>query len=131
MNIQMDELNFYIEQLRDPDINENAFHCLLELQGDIVPSLIQRYNKESDITIKSQLIEIIWQRQKNSEVLQFLSKVIKDENPILWKIAIDGFVSIGGIESLEILKKITLKNNINPKKQKWLIEAIGQIDRGK
>ena len=44
------------------------------------------------------------------------------------KIAIDGFVSIGGPESLEMLRKTKSKFKAEQKKQEWLIEAIGQIE---
>jgi hypothetical protein len=99
----MDEmLHYYLKQLKSLD-NEDAYHSLLELEGNIIPSLIEIYNQESDVDIKEQLIEIIWQRKKDSEVLQFLSQAIKHENPIIWKMALDGFVSIGGPEVLKFL----------------------------
>ena len=96
----MDEvLLAYVEQLKSPD-SEDAYHSLLEFKGNIISLLIETYNQENDVDVKAQLIGIIWQRQHDSKVLQFLSQAIKHENPIIWKMAMDGFVSIGGGESL-------------------------------
>lgn len=123
----MKELIYYIEQLKHKDSNENAYHNLLELKGTgIVHLLIKAYHQENDIDIKAQLIEIAWNSHKNTETLEFLMQVVRNENPIIWKTALDGLVSIGGNETLRSLKTLKIECEADHIKSQWIVEAINQ-----
>lgn len=119
-------LSLYIEQLKFQNY-EDAFHNLLEIEGNILPSLIEKYEQQDDVDVKEDLIEIIWRRQQDQQVLQFLSKAADHTNPIIWKAVIDGIVSIGGHEALMLLKDIESQATSSENKHEWIVEAITQI----
>lgn len=128
MTSDIDELlNFYVEQLGHQN-NEDAFHSLLEFEGNILPSLFERYEQQDDADVKANLIEIVWRRKQDQQILQFLSKAANDTNPIIWKAAIDGIVSIGGHEALKLLKDIDRQVESSKNKHEWIAEAITQIE---
>lgn len=115
-----------VEQLKSSD-NENAYHSLLEFEGDITSFLMIMYDQENDTAVKAQLIEIIYQRQQDSEVLRFLAQAVKQNAPTVWKTAIDGIVSIGGNEALTQLMVVQQECAAESLKTEWIIEAINQI----
>lgn len=124
----MDEqLNYYIEQLKSLN-NEDAYHRLMEFKGDILSSLMKKYDQENDAEIKAQLLEIIYQRQQCTKVLQFLSQAVRDNHPVVWKAAIDGIVSIDHINALYLLQQLEVYAKPGTLKRDWITEAIKQIE---
>ncbi len=126
-HLDYDALREYCKQLRSLD-SENAYHSLLEFVGDIVPFLMQMCHQEHDPHVKAQLIEIISQRKHTPKVFQFLLQAGKHKDPIIWKMAIDGLVSIGGAEAMSCLRALELLNNLEPTKRNWILEAIEQVE---
>ena len=115
----------YVRQLRS---NDNAYHCLLEFTGDIAECLIAIFKEESDSTTKAQIIEILWRRQQDSHILSFLCGALRYEDPVIWKAALDGIVSVGGAKSLSILKDSLREDGLGEIKKQWIAEAIDQIE---
>jgi hypothetical protein len=123
------EIFRYIEQLRGAN-SEDAFFALLHLDDKYLPTLINAYHQKSDIATKAHLVEIIWQHRK-PDTLPFLVEALHHQHEAIWKNALDGIVTIGGTDSLNLLE--TEKNRLiaNPlatqDRLEWLDEAIGQI----
>lgn len=116
-----------VEQLKGPN-SANAFHRLLEYEGDLAAFLIRIYPRETDVKVKAQIVEILWHRGNEPGILEFLRQAVKEEVPVIWKAAVDGLVSLGGYKALNILREMKLESHTHPDKLEWILEAIEQIE---
>ena len=109
---------------------ENAFHSLIEQKADIVPYLVQSYKASDDLSEQGLLLEVICQYQ-SLQTLDFLAEVLQEENPRLWKTALDGIVTIGGSSSIDLLTneihRLSALESPPALHISWLQEALEQI----
>jgi hypothetical protein len=110
------------------DGNENSYHTLIELPNDNLPILYDEYRSESDIDMREIIVEVIW-KHKDAASLNFLLGIIKVDNSIVWKQALDGIVAIAGNKIISTLENI--RDNLKEKDAKfdWINEAIDQIKK--
>jgi HEAT repeat protein len=120
---------YYIERLGGPD-RDNAYHSLIEADNAIIPILIDAFHSEQNPSIRSQLVEVIWQHRL-AETIQFLSQVLGDPAPEVWKSALDGLVAIGGQSVIHILEdakqRVESGHQAKITQIEWISEAIEQI----
>lgn len=123
------EILHYVEQLRGAK-SEEAFFALLHLEDKYLSTLMNAYRQQSDITVKANLVEVIWQHRQ-SDTLVFLLEALQHEHEAIWKNALDGIVTIAGENSLNLLeseKKRLLANPlIDQNRLEWIDEAVSQI----
>ena len=109
---------------------EDAFHSLIEQKADIVPYLVQSYKASDDLSEQGLLLEVICQYQ-SPQTLDFLAEVLQEENPRLWKTALDGIVTIGGSSSIDLLTneihRLSALESPPALHISWLQEALEQI----
>lgn len=76
------------------------------------------------------LIEIICQHHSD-DTLAFFIEVFQDENPEIWKAALDGFFVVKTLQAIQALGSEKARYNIDPHKNQdrleWLDEAIIQL----
>lgn len=92
----------YIEQYREGRRDE-AFHGLLDLSRDILSELIMIFRKERDIQLQAFLIEVIWQHREAS-VIPFLGEILNDTEPLIWKEALNGLVTLASPQALDAMR---------------------------
>jgi hypothetical protein len=94
--------------------------------------LIDAFNKESDKEIQAFLVNVIWQHRKPT-VIPFLSNALLSSEPIVWKEAMDGLVTLASPASLEALLSARTrhfsKTHDTEEFLEWLEEAIAQIQK--
>jgi hypothetical protein len=125
----MDEkLSYYLNKLHQRN-NDDAYFSLLHIDAAQVTQLIDAYHVETDVKVKVQLIDIIWQHRL-PECLEFLGAVLQDKHAEIWKAALDGIVGIGGQRAVKILEteKQRLYDKPNPPLHRieWVEEALLQ-----
>jgi HEAT repeat protein len=121
-----ERLHYYIQQLRDGD-GENAFHCLVEEGPDIIPWLmVYFFFKETDSQVRVTLVDIIRQHEKCSTI-PFFAEALKDPNPIVWKAALDGLVSMPCDESVAALQTALDQPYSDKQFHEWVKEALEQV----
>src|SRR4030095_13225994 len=66
---------------------------------------------------------------RDQAALPVLAEALQDPHEIVWKDALDGLVTLGGLEALEILRDIrtNLGNDLSVERHAWISEAIAQI----
>ncbi len=125
MNDPKDYITHYIARLIGPE-RDDAFHSLVEADNIVVPYLIDAFKGEQNIAVRTELIEIIWQHRL-PETIEFLSDVLDDKNPEIWKRALDGLVSIGGLPAIDAILSAQQRPQRDQQRMKWLNEALEQI----
>jgi HEAT repeat protein len=101
----------------------------LELDHSIVEDLITAYSLEADIQRRAFLLRVISEHRQQS-CIPFLAACLSDEDPKIWRQAIDGFVSIASPAALEAMR--AARNHCTPARLErdrfgiWLDEAISQ-----
>ena len=112
-----------IAALRDGEW-ENAYHRLIEIGGSATTLLAEAFRNEREPGLRRLLLRILWQTRSN-DVVPLLMEGLEDEEPNVWKEAIDGLVALGGPHALEALRAARPRST-SPKAE-WIDEAIGQI----
>ncbi len=124
-------IDTYIEDVRKGGDPQNALCSLTSMSHDVLPELIAAFKKEQDKQIRIFLVETIWQHRQLS-VIPFLTEVLHDPEPDIWKEALDGLVTLASPEAIEALRSA---RNRQFKKDKdavefreWIDEAIEQAE---
>lgn len=123
------EISRYVADLHG-DSSGDAFFALLHLEDENLPALVNAYHQQSDLDIKASLVEIIWQHRQ-PETLSFLLEALQLQHDAIWKNALDGLVTIGGADGLNLLE--TERNRLlasplaTQNRLEWIDEAISQI----
>jgi hypothetical protein len=124
------EVAEYIERFRQGD-PEGAFFGLIELNQEALPEIIARFRAESDIGIRAFLIEIVWQHRQEW-VIPFLGEVLCDPEPLIWKEALDGLVTVASPAALDVLRSTSInlkQHQEKPELLVWVDEAIEQVEQ--
>lgn len=123
------EIADLIEKFRSGD-EDDALHGLIELPGDALPELINRFRSESLGPIRALLVKAIWERRARS-VIPFLDEALQDGDEEVWQESLDGLVTLASPEALAVLQSARTRRFAEEADQKrfhlWLEEAIQQV----
>jgi hypothetical protein len=106
--------------------HEAAFHGLIDLGPQVIPSLLEAYRSESDPLVRALIVEVVWQHRCPS-TLDFLADALDDPHPAVWKQALDGLVAHASPEAEHRLRAAACRLDAEDERQAWFEEAIGQI----
>lgn len=112
----------YLAALHGAD-RENAYHRLIELGSDVVPLVTRSFQQESDVSIRALLVNIAW-HANSSGALPLLKEALNDNEPSVWKEALDGLVTLGGPTAIDVIRQALVL--AKAEKAEWLDEAIKQ-----
>jgi hypothetical protein len=82
--------------------DEEPLAALIELEGEIVPALMQLFSSESDADVRAFLVRVAWERREQSSV-DFIVVALNDPVEEVWQSALDGAVALASPEILEVL----------------------------
>jgi HEAT repeat protein len=116
------QVSHYISALRGAD-HENACRRLIELGPEVIPMVTTYFEREHDASVRATLVNIASQTN-SSDAIPLLTEALNDVEPGVWKEALDGLVSLGGPDALEVIRQTRRRT---PEKAEWLDEAIRQI----
>lgn len=103
-----------------------AFHGLIDLGPEVIPSLVQAYRSESDPRVRALIVEVVWQRRRPS-TLDFLVAALDDPHHAVWKQALDGLVVLASPEAEYRLRSGAGRLDAEDERRRWFEEAIEQI----
>lgn len=107
---------------------EDAFCDLIHHGPFIVPYLVEAFHNEPDRDVRFGLVEAI-NEHRLPESVGFLGEVLETD---LWKLALDGLVTIGSPSATEVLKRARQRLQEGGRRQRvqveWIDEAIQQIE---
>jgi hypothetical protein len=116
----------FLKKSRTGD-EETAFFALLEVPGDITPTLVEAFRRETHRPTRVLLTKVAWQRRDPS-VIPFLGEALHDPQEEVRQEALDGLVSFGSSEALDLLRIARTReftNDADTKRfRRWLEEAI-------
>ncbi|MES2735201.1 MAG: HEAT repeat domain-containing protein [Verrucomicrobiota bacterium] len=104
---------------------DNAFHSLIEAGPNIIPELINLYEKTTDIDIQVLTIEVTSEFRLSTS-LNFLKHALRQENPKIWKRALNGLAMVGSIQVIEALDHV-LASDCDAEKRAWIEEVMSDI----
>jgi hypothetical protein len=125
METTAQQITDYIERFRRGD-RDGAFFSLLEMEHGILPQLMEVFRHELDGRVREFLVEVIWQHRQPS-VIPFLGEALHDSEPLVWRQALDGLVTMASPASLETLRNVRPRQQIGELRL-WLDEAIYQVE---
>jgi HEAT repeats len=100
---------------------------LIEQPSHLLPDLEDAYRGEADPEIRALIVEAVWQHRQPSSV-DFLAVTLEDQEPEVWKQALDGLVRLASPESRNALE--LAKNRLAGQDavfRAWIEEAIDQV----
>jgi hypothetical protein len=117
-----------IDRFRSGD-EEAALHGLIELPDNALAELIEYFRSEELAPIRALIVKALWERRDSS--ITFLGEALRDPEEEVWQEALDGLVTLGSTQSLEVLQ--TAKTSGSSRQgndrrfQLWIEEAIEQV----
>jgi len=124
------EVKEIVERFRSGD-EESAFFTLIELTGDVLPTLIEIFRAEQAAEIRAFLVNAAWER-RDEAVIPFLAEALRESAEEVWQQALDGLVAFASPQSLEILQAARARTFADAAADKrlrlWLNEAIQQVE---
>jgi len=77
---------------------------LIELGPQIIPTVATLFRQEHDASVRVTLVKVAW-RTDSSDAIPLLTEALNDVEPGVWKEALDGLVSLGGPDALEVIRQ--------------------------
>lgn len=118
----------YIAEFRRGEA-ENALCCLTSMAHEVLPDLIEAFKREQDRKTRVFLVEAIWQHRQQS-VIPFLEERLHDPEPDIWKVALDGLVTLASRQAIEALRSDRKRQFPRERDaevfRQWIDEAIEQ-----
>ena len=82
--------------------DDEPLAALIELEGEIVPALMQLFSSETDADVRAFLVRVAWERREQNSV-DFIVVALNDPVEEVWQSALDGAVALASPEILEVL----------------------------
>jgi hypothetical protein len=118
----------YVAALASPRADD-ACHALLQLGPAALPHLAEAFQRSRDAYVRLRLAEVVcWLR--TIDALPFLSELLHNADPKIWKTALDGVVMLGDDRTVRtrLLEVLTdARETADAEKRSWIDEAFGQI----
>ena len=108
---------------------EDALCSLTSLPSEALRFVAEAYHRETDGRRRQFLIEALWQL-RDAAGLPTLAAALKDPDDRVWKEALDGVVTLGGLAGLRVLEEAhdDVPASRAPSTQReWIDEAIAQV----
>jgi len=122
-------VRYYVNKLTGPDA-DNAWHSLRELGPVALPYLEEAFRSSRDYDERLLLAKVVC-HFRSLDALPFLAQLLGDNDPEIWKTALDGLVMLGDDQQavrtriLEVLDRARMI--ANSEKRSWIDEAMGQV----
>ena len=113
----------YVAALSGPHADD-AWHSLVEAGPAALPYLVEEYNASRDPAVRLALVEIVGE-YRSADATAFLVTCLQNGDGDIWKVALDGLVSLGGRAALDVLS--VARETASPRKREWIEEAVEQI----
>jgi HEAT repeat protein len=116
-------VQLYVRELSGPGAEE-AWHSLVEAGPAALPYVVAAYDSVQDLRIRVSLIGVVCQ-YRVPQAIPFFDKLLRHDEPDIWKAAIDGLVALATEPAVQILKGA--EANASGKKLDWIEEAVQQL----
>ncbi len=120
-----ERIEYYLNKLTGTDW-EDAWHSLVEMGPGALPHVIHAFELAHDRSVALKLILVV-NEYRTPAALSFLTGLLKNADPDIWKTVLSGIVTLGGSAAAECLRGI--RKTLNSEKMSWVEEAIDQITK--
>ena len=104
---------------------EDAWHSLVELGPEALPYLVAAFEGSDEVSVRFELIRIV-SEYRSGDAAVFLAACLNDNEPTVWKAALDGLVMLRGNEATSAL--LAANGTAHAEKRAWIDEAIDQLN---
>lgn len=127
-----EQIAYYLDLARQGDTG-NAFHGLIELGDDALPTLVETFEEERDGGIRELLINAIWEI-RSASAIAILGAALRDPDRRVRYQALDGLVALASPETLAVLREarslVLSSRSETLEFHEYLEEAIEQVLAG-
>ncbi len=120
----------YMGQLDDSNRADDACHSLLELGPSALPEIQKAFRASGSCAVRRRLAQVVCYGRW-VEALPFFAELLGDEDPEIWKTALDGLVSLGCDRAdarPQIRDVLRARREVAPSEQvEWIDEAMEQV----
>jgi hypothetical protein len=113
--------------------DEEVVLCALRAIGlEAVQPLAAAYQRKPKAQHRTFLIHALWDL-RDPRAIPTLTAALRDENASVWKEALDGLVTLGGVAAISALEESRLAIERLPDaavRRKWIDEALEQVRKG-
>lgn len=106
-------------------VHDDAWHSLVDLDLAALPHLIDAFHDTKDVATQAAILSVVAE-YRSPEALPFLLENLHSSAQSVWKVALDGLVTLGGREVRAALQQALARENAT--KGEWIREAIDQVD---
>jgi HEAT repeat protein len=107
-----------------------AYHSLIEIGPAIVPEITAHFEESGHPRFRAALVELS-SRLRSDEALSLFALALEDEEPVVWKQALDALVTLASPSALDVLQAALTRDppgGTDPGEWRaWVDEAIGQV----
>lgn len=107
-------------------LDQDALCSLTSLPSEALRFVAEAYHRETDGRRRQFLIQALWQF-RDAAALSTLAAALKDPDDRVWKEALDGVVTVGGLAGLRVLEEARDDLPGSRTKREWIDEAIAQV----
>ena len=123
-----DVVRSYVSELSGRDADD-ACHSLLELGPVALPHLVEAFRVARDAQVRLRLAQVVCY-VRSIDALPFLTELLYDKDPEIWKIGLDGLVMMADEPAAvprirEVLAVAAA--TADKEKRSWIDEATDQI----
>ena len=120
---------FVTESVRDlsGDGADDAFHRLIEAGPRVLPQIISTIQSTQHPSVRLWLVRVLLE-YRSPDTAPLLAELVKDNDPAVWKGALDALVTIGGVSAREALARA--RETADAARLPWIVEAVEQVDEG-
>jgi hypothetical protein len=104
-----------IEALRGAELEKAAGH-LRELGRDALSVLVAAFGREPDVALRRRFVHTAWQGG-SFEAIPFLAVALNDNEPTVWKEALDGLMALGAPDAEPLL--LSAKEHAEDQQQQY------------
>jgi hypothetical protein len=118
----------YLAMLSDPDAPDPC-RSLWEMGEVTLPYLVEAFERTQSREVQQRIGEVVCQLRAPA-ALPFLQELLNGSDSRLWKLALDGLVTLGGnpaIRNVVVETLVAARENANADKRAWIDEAIEQV----
>jgi hypothetical protein len=106
-------------------VDGGAWHSLVEQGPAALPYILEVLEASRDRDQRLALVSVI-NEYRTPEALEFFAGALRSTDDEMWKLALDGLVTLGGSSTRSVLADSL--DSVEPTKKEWIVEALEQIE---
>ena len=126
MDDLQEQVDYWLTRMAGPDAN-SAWHGLVELGPAALDEIRIAFAATLDRQLRRALLTVIVELRQPASAA-FFGSLLRDDDTVIWRSALDGLVTLGTDEAARILE--SARTTADEERRRWIEEALGQLRNG-